>query len=257
MRQIRIPVVLGGLAVALTATTVSAALVTQSKYRVVDGNGSGNCIFSSAPMPFQKDDSYTGVQTKFSTDDRPVEIRCYFGQKVGDHRAKGAFYNSIRDENEYYNFLTIEEVDDGPTFYERLGSYSPDGASVDWEQMRMGIGPGAAVNCNFKADDDLGTEGCMDIDKQVRALAAKKGANLPFAAEVCISFYYKWTDEYEEKWHEHSNSWRRERTRVGVDYMARPSCIVYTATGSGPAVAPEGAKREEKKKKGPPFKFPS
>ncbi len=262
MHRFRISAAASGLMLIFMATTVSAELVTpNSLYREVDGFGVGNCIFSSAPMAFDQESGYTGVQDKFSSDDRPAEIRCYFGSKVGEHRTKGAFYNSLRDENEYFNYLTVEEPDGGATFYERLGVYHPSGKSIDWDQMRMGLAANGAVNCNFKADDKLGSDGCMDIDNQVMALAASKGADLPYTAEVCISMYYKWTDHYEEKWHEHSGSWRRERIGVSAQYMAGPNCIQYTVSGSGPAKSPVAEKEEEpkKKKKGlppPPFKLP-
>ena len=59
--------------------------------REVDSFDSGHCIFSSSPRGFQKQDGYTGVQKKFNSDDRPAEVRCYFGQKVGEERAKVAF----------------------------------------------------------------------------------------------------------------------------------------------------------------------
>jgi hypothetical protein len=58
--------------------------------REVDSFDSGNCIFSSSPMGFQKEDGYTGVQKKLNSNDRPAEVRCYFGQKVDEERAKVA-----------------------------------------------------------------------------------------------------------------------------------------------------------------------
>ncbi len=250
MPKIRVTIVTS-LAVLFSASTVLATLVTpESVFRKVDGFGVGNCVFSSTPMPFMKESTYD-VKTEFNSSDKPVEIRCYFGQKVGEHTAKGAFYNSLRDENEYFNYLTIEEPDGGDTFYERLGVYHPSGKSIDWDQMRMGIQPNGPINCNWDADDKLGTDGCMDIDKQVTALAAKKGASLPYTAEVCISMYYKWTNDYEEVWDDFRNSWKRQRTRVSPQYMAGPNCINYTVEGSGPAVSPvaENAATEDKKKK--------
>ena len=174
MNRIRIHTLAGTLVLAFLTTTVSAELRTpDAKYRVLDAYGVGNCIFSNTALPFEKEDAYTGLGTEFSTDNRPEEIRCYFGARVIDYQGKGAFWNSIRDEYNYFNYLTVEEPNGGDTFYERLGSYTPDGDTANWDQMRMGIKPGkGSVNCNFKEDDDLGTEGCMDLDKQVRALAA-------------------------------------------------------------------------------------
>ena len=113
---------IAALALLLSSTAFAGLLNANSKYRKVE-NDRGNCIFSTGGLPYQKEDQYTGVGATFSTASRPVEVRCYFPQQIQDYLASGKFWNELRDDNNYYNYLTVEPPGSGPLQFESLGVY--------------------------------------------------------------------------------------------------------------------------------------
>ncbi len=216
-----------GVITGLLAGHASADLATpNSTLRKVEGD-TGNCIFSKDMLPFDKEDTYTGVAESFETGDNPREIRCYYPRKLTEYRAVGAFYNQIRDENTYNNYFTIESMDSKVIQYEQLGDYHPDAKSDQWDQMRIPIWMDGG-RCGIKDRSELGRDGCIDIDKQVRALAAKQKAALPYAAKVCVSMQFKYSDHYEEKYDSFSDTIKKQRTKVIAQRFAS-GCITYTA----------------------------
>ncbi len=99
--------------------------------------------------------------------------------------------------------------------------------SVTWDQMRMILST-ADPKCNFKDTSSLGTNGCFDVDKQVRALATREGAALPYTGRLCVSVFLKWADSFEQKWDESRQVFTKERSKVVMEYMAQ-DCVTYTA----------------------------
>lgn len=196
-----------------------------STYRAVK-DGVGNCIFSTGDLPFDKEASYRDVKTSFGTGDVPVQIRCYYPKQLKEYVPLGRFWNQIRDEGVWNNLFTIESKG-GRLQFDRVGEYRPTSESLEWDQMRMMIEhPGG--RCNFKDDSKLGKDGCVDIDKQVRALAAAEGAALPYTAKVCISMTVKWADNFKERYDDFREAWVKEKTDLRMDYVAL-SCVEYTA----------------------------
>lgn len=215
-----------GLAVLLSTSAVAGFLTPNAKYRKLKGT-EGNCIFSTGGLPYQKEDEYTGIRDSFSTAERPAELRCYYPQQVQDYLTKGAFWNELRDENTYYNYVTVEPVGNGGVQFEQKGAYHPTADSLTWDQMRM-IVTTADPKCNWKDSSSLGTNGCFDVDKQVRALASKEGAVLPYTGRLCVSVFVKWTDHFEQKWDESRQSFTKEKSKLVLEYIAQ-DCVTYTA----------------------------
>lgn len=197
---------------------LSATLVTpDSTHRKVT-DGVGNCIFSAEGLPFGKEEVYK-PETSFSTSHPILEWRCYFPKQVKEYREVGAFYNQLRDEGQYTTYLSIEVPDGGRTFFEAMGTITPDSDSYEWDQQRT-IASGKGC---YKRDGE-----CIDLDKQVRALAKEEKAALPYTAEVCFSHSFKWTDAYEEAWDDFSQTWKKTRTKVESQKMA-VGCVSWTA----------------------------
>lgn len=220
-------IVLVTLAALLLSSSAAAGLLTpNSKYRKLKGT-EGNCIFSAGSLPYDKEDQYSGVADAFSTASPPAELRCYYPQQVKDYLPKGAFWNELRDENTYYNYVTVEPVGKGAAQFEQQGAYHPTDDSITWDQMRMIVST-SDPKCNFKDTSSLGTNGCFDVDKQVRALAAREGAALPYTGRLCVSVFVKWADSFEQKWDESRQVFTKERSNVKMEYIAQ-DCVTYTA----------------------------
>ncbi len=252
--MIRLPAAASGLALMLLATTVSADIVVESEYRKINNYGVGNCIWSSGHLYFQKDAEWQ-VTREFGTGNLPKEIRCFYPNRVMDYMDKGAFYNQLRDENQYYGYFTIEYPDDGPTHYEELSSFSMTSDTMGWDQGRI-IASGE--KCEF--DDDSRNDGCVDVDLQAIEMAQKKGAAFPYTVELCYSRYFKWTDHYEERYDDFRGAWVKERANVAAHHMAA-GCVTYTTDGSRAGEIGQGAKAEASsdkpgKKKKPVFPPP-
>ncbi len=197
--------------------TVAALVTPESEHRAVT-DGVGNCIFSAQGLPFKDEASYE-VSKAFSTKNPIAEWRCYYPDQIKTFASKGAFYNQLRNEGEFYTYLSIEVPDGGRTFYDAHGAITPTSRSWEWDQQRF-IASGSG--CYTKDG------GCIDIDQQVRLLAKEEGASLPYTAEVCFSTYYKWTDHYEERWDDFRNAWVKDRARVSSQRMA-VGCVTHTA----------------------------
>ncbi len=215
-----------GVGTLLLCRGASADLSTPNSTLRKVTNGVGNCIFSTASLPFEKESTYSGVKEAFTSPDRLVEVRCYQAKRTMDYASQGAVYNQIRDDNTWHNYVTVESISGKHLQYEQLGEYHPSDDSNTWDQMRMKVW-NEQGKCNFKDRSDLGTDGCLDVEKQVRALAAKDGGKLPYTGKVCVSLYFKWTDTYNEVLGADGKVVSRERTRVEPQYMAQ-SCAQYT-----------------------------
>ncbi|MCP4809685.1 MAG: hypothetical protein GY913_28465 [Proteobacteria bacterium] len=190
-----------------------------STVRKIDAQGVGNCVFSAGELLYEKESTCV-IEESFSTSKPIVNIRCYYPNQIQDYFARGAFYNQLRDDYEYWSYLTVEVPDGGRTGREVLGTHEPDQQVQTWDQQRIKFGE---VGGCHKQDGK-----CVEIDSHVRALAKEEKKPLPYTAEVCFSFYFKWTDTYEEQWDDFSERIKKVRTHVEQTKMAK-GCAMYTA----------------------------
>ena len=222
----------------LFVSLLLSTIINPSEHRVVEGE-TGNCVFSAEGLPFQKEATYKPA-TEFTTENPIAEWRCYYAKQVKEYSSKGAFYNQMREDYEFWTYLTIEVPGGGRTGFEALGTMGMSDGVADWDQQRF-IAMG---------DRCYTAEGsCIDIDHQVRLLAREEGAELPYTAEVCFSASYKSTDHYEEQWDDFNSSWKKVRTQVQTNRMAM-SCVTHTALpGMGKPLPPKAGEPAPKKKK--------
>ncbi len=179
--------------------TATATLNTpEAKYRILNKDGSGNCIFSDVALPYQEEDSYT-VKEGFSAPEKIFEARCYYPQLVREYAQHGASFNSIRDEYGRYNVQVVVADKDGYIEWESVGVQRMSDRSAEWDQQRFPL-DFERGHCAGKDATDLGTAGCLDPDKRLRDIAKKQGASLPYTGKVCVFVFMNWADQYEERW---------------------------------------------------------
>jgi hypothetical protein len=213
------------LSVALIVSVPAVSSAQNSFARIKAGVG--NCIFSTAPLGYQKEASYKGVKPEYGTGDVPIEMRCYMEKKLGQLVSLGAMYNQMRDDGDFNNYFTIQSIKSGKTHWQMLGRYTTDKTVLGWDQLRMKISSPNG-RCNIKDRGDLGRNGCVDIDAQVKALAQKEGAALPYTASICMSIQLKWSDKYKVQISQDGRAVEAKRTRVNQKVLAQ-SCVKYTA----------------------------
>lgn len=229
------------------AWPANAELSTRSKHRKVK-NKVGNCIFSTQPLEFEKDDSYKGLSTKFQTGD-VVHARCYWPSKLQEFSGWGKVRNDLRDDKPRFRVdVTVEKplkkgkkpkkakkpkkgeeappedatgpVDRLPLDTVRVSARG----SEEWDQWGYELDP-KARKCLFPAR--YGPFNCYDVDSAVRELARLQKQELPFTAEVCLRTYV----ELEEK----------EGKPQTMDIAK--GCFDFTS--SGPPPMPELPKKDE------------
>ena len=159
-------------------------------YRKFTG-GVGNCIFSTAELPAEKESSYTDVRGEFK-DGEVIRARCYFAKPKREFESHGKIYNSMRDDQRMYTRLAATYNPDHQ--YEFSAFQSISEAGRDWDTARFDLDLDEK-NCSWKSSTDRdSTNGCVDVAKFVRSVARGKRAELPFTAEVCVSVYYEFAD---------------------------------------------------------------
>lgn len=194
----------------------------ENPYRKITG-GVGNCIFSTAALPAQKESSYTDVRTEFK-DGEVIRARCYFAKPKREFESHGKLYNSMRDDQRMYTRLAATYNPDHQ--YEFAAFQSISEAARDWETARFDIDLDAN-NCSWKSTTDRdSTNGCVDLSKFVRSVARGKRAELPFTADVCVSVYYEFADMKQAVFVEDRKAWVEQPTLVTRE-LAK-GCFSYT-----------------------------
>lgn len=179
--------------------TATATLNTPgAKYRNLNKDGSGNCIFSDAGLPYQEEDGYS-IKKAFSAPEQIHEVRCYFPQLIREYSQHGASFNSLRDEYGRYNVHVAVADKDGYIDWENVGQLRMSDRSAEWDQQRFPM-DFESGHCPGKDDSALGTAGCLDPEKRIRDIAKKQGATLPYTGKVCLFVFMNWADQYEERW---------------------------------------------------------
>ncbi len=179
--------------------TATATLNTPgARYRTPNKDGSGNCIFSNVGLPYQQEDTYD-VKKVISAPEKIFEARCYYPQLVREYQQHGASFNSIRDEYGRYNVQVLVADSQGNIEWESVGQLRMSESSAEWDQQRFPMEPGSS-HCAGKDDSALGTGGCLDPEKRIRAIAQEEGATLPYTGKVCVFVFMNWADQYEERW---------------------------------------------------------
>jgi hypothetical protein len=179
--------------------TAAATLNTpNAKYRKLNNDGSGNCIFSDVGLPYQQEDGYS-VKKAFTAPEKIYESRCYYPQLVREFASHGASFNSLRDEYGRYNVHSVVADSQGNIEWEYVGQLRMSDSSAEWDQQRFPMELGNQ-HCVGKDDSALGTGGCMDPEKRIRAIAQAEGASLPYTGKVCLFVFMNWADQYEERW---------------------------------------------------------
>jgi hypothetical protein len=187
------------LAVLFGSLTATATLTTpDAKYRAPNKDGSGNCIFGTAGLPYQQEEGYD-VKKVVSSPETIFEARCYYPQQVREYGSHGASFNSIRDEYGRYNVQVAVADAEGNIEWDNVGQLRMSDSSASWDQQRFPMEPGSS-HCAGKDDSELGTGGCLDPEKRLRDIARKRGATLPYTGKVCIFVFMNWADMYEERW---------------------------------------------------------
>ncbi len=195
------------LSIALTAVlfTLAATIgatatlnTPDARYRAPNKDGSGNCIFSDAGLPYQQEDAYDD-RKNVSAPATIFEARCYYPQLVHEYAQHGASFNSIRDEYGRYNVQVVVADAGGNIEWENVGVLRMSDSSAQWDQQRFPMEPGSQ-HCAGKDDSALGTGGCLDPEKRIRDIARKQGAALPYTGKVCLFVFMNWADMYEERW---------------------------------------------------------
>ena len=155
--------------IALSAVALAGLKNPDSTVRKIDADGVGNCVFSAGELLYDQESTYV-IEESFSTKKPIVNIRCYYPNQVKDYFARGSFYNQMRDDYEYWSYLTVEVPDGGRTGWEVLGSHKPDSDVQEWDQQRIKFGE---VGGCHKQDGQ-----CVEIDPHVRQLAKEEGASV-------------------------------------------------------------------------------
>ncbi len=197
-RKATLAILLALAAFAVTITAAATLNTPDSKYRKLNNDGSGNCIFSDVGLPYQQEDSYS-VKTAFTSPDKVFEVRCYYPQLVREFSGHGASFNSIRDEYGRYNVHVIVADSQDNIEWENVGQLRMSDSSAQWDQQRFPMEPGSS-KCTGKDDSNLGTGGCLDPEKRIRAIAEAEGAALPYTGKICLFVFMNWADQYQERW---------------------------------------------------------
>ena len=180
---------------ALAATLVvilaipAQAELTQkdSKHRDIQ-DGIGNCIFSSQPLPFDKEDRYE-VETSFQTGDK-VYARCYYPSRIGDKKSEGKLKNSLRGmagkvgpiPKPYYE-ARIQWTDEPLRNHTKVVVHKAKYDTRD--QILMYLFEDR--HCDFTMAKFGKPDQCVDIDRETRNMAKTNDESTPFTTQVCVS----------------------------------------------------------------------
>lgn len=223
------------LTLGLAAATASQA-APASKYRQVDAQGVGNCLFSAQPLPFQQEAGYQ-PKTSFNAPEG-VHARCYFPKPLSDYRSMGAVYNSLRDKNEYYAAFHL--IPNDISSFKIDGRIFAPGPLSQGEQQAFEIDGSAHSDFGFYNDGDADKNGATVYIKDAERYAFDIGrftkleslhaGKYPYTSKYCLDVYVLVADQISEESKYDDFSKKTIVTRKPVlrtQYIAR-SCMDYT-----------------------------
>lgn len=155
-----------------------AGVTHPSPHRKVE-NGIGNCIFSSQPLKFQADSSYRPKRS-FSQGEK-VYARCYYPKTTGEYRNEGKLKSQLRGIYPEPPRVNRRLQFDQPT-WNYAHTVRADAKNWSKDMQYMWIVPSG--DCDFKKVPRTGD--CVDLEHEVRKLAASKKESLPFTTEICV-----------------------------------------------------------------------
>lgn len=184
------------LVLALPPTTANAA-----NYKKIDKGGVGNCIFSSAPMPKGKEDTYK-VETSFKPGD-DIFVRCYFGKSVAEFAKDGAMKNSLRgpieatiaaqmDGAAWYSTITWQ--DDASKWWHRTRHPYIPSETGTWEQQRFDVPASKSGDCDYR-QVKFNSQDCVSVETETRNLGKNLGKTGKYTTEVCIDVFFDRVDK--------------------------------------------------------------
>jgi len=171
----------------LASAVALAAPVDPSPHRQITGTV-GNCVFSSRELKYQKDDSYV-LATSFKAPDQ-VYARCYFPKRVADFRDAGKIASQLRgvgNEPPRYN-RRLQFARPTWNYAHTVRADGPKNSQRDQSYMWI-----TRADCDFK--DKPRTGACIDLEQEVRKLAAAERASLPYTTEICVVIDFDLVDE--------------------------------------------------------------
>ncbi len=178
-------------------TTPASADLTQknSKHRKIE-DGIGNCIFSSKPLPFDKEGRYQ-VETRFETGDA-IYARCYYPERIGDMKTEGKLKSSLRGmagklgpmPQTYYE-ARIQWTDEPLRNHVKTVVHKAKYDTRD--QMLMYLFEDR--DCDFTMAKFGKPDQCVDIDRETRNMAKTNGKAARFTTEVCVSVSFDVVNE--------------------------------------------------------------
>jgi len=190
------------IAMITTALALSAPPASAKVYKKID-KGVGNCIFSSAPMPKDKEDEFKVASSFKAGDD--IYVRCYFGKTVKEMSLDGKLTNSLRgpvtsdigssrDVPAWY--AAIVWGDDKANWWYKNTMVYTESTQGTWLQQRFDqpFG-GTKETCDWKMAKFDQPDNCVDIEKETRNLGAKLNKTGTYTPEICIDIYYEKVDK--------------------------------------------------------------
>lgn len=208
---------------ALTASASAELTQKRSKHRKIQ-DGIGNCVFSSAPLPFDKEDRYR-VETRFATGDA-IYARCYYPERIADMKSEGKLKSSLRGmagklgpmPQAYYE-ARIQWTDEPLRHHVKTVAHKARYDTRD--QMLMYLFEDR--DCDFTMAK-FGKPGeCVDVDRETRNMARTTGQSTPFTTEICVSVSFDVVDETRV-----NPATLQQEDVKGVHEMAR-GCFEFTA----------------------------
>ena len=184
------------LVLGLPPTTANAA-----NYKKIDKNGVGNCIFSSSPMPKDKEATYK-VESSFKPGD-DIYVRCYFGKSIQDFSKDGRMKNSLRGPIEatiaaqaegaaYYSTITWQ--DDASKWWHRNRYAYVASETGAGEQQRFDLPAKESPDCDYRMVK-FNSNACVSVETETRNLGKNLGKTGTYTTEVCIDVFYDKVDK--------------------------------------------------------------
>lgn len=208
----------------LTVLSTAVAEEPANKYRKI-ANDTGNCIFSTKPLEVRKEDAYTDVRTRFDSAEM-LQSRCYFARKLKDFESKGKVYNGLRDDHEILGTLTVREAATRGKHLDFPINIKHSEKSGEWDSIRFTL-DSTAPACSWKGTaQDQAPNGCLDVPKVMRQVAAMNEGKPPWQGEVCLTAYFRFAEQTKKVLDAEHNAWV-DRPDLVIQNLAT-SCVTFT-----------------------------